>query len=211
MGGMSSPQPLIKVMSGFPQVVPIPRQPGRSEIVVSRISSFSAPTGVMILTSIRQRKIRAEPWTGTGLVFLRAQQAVMPGACYKRIGFTHMDHLELSTRLQDDALVIPVGNEGENSVVMVESNTMVAIFLVLAEDDPGERVKLPPRSAYSNQNCQHGSCSICTDDFNEGDILQTLAPCGHAYHPKCINRWLREGHITCPNCRKELPTNPKKP
>lgn len=41
------------------------------------------------------------------------------------------------------------------------------------------------------------SCSICTEDFNEGIKLRSL-PCGHVFHPMCIDPWLLKRSVTCP-------------
>lgn len=41
------------------------------------------------------------------------------------------------------------------------------------------------------------TCSICTEDFLDGMELREL-PCGHAFHPQCIDPWLRERARTCP-------------
>lgn len=40
-------------------------------------------------------------------------------------------------------------------------------------------------------------CSICTEDFREGDKLRNL-PCGHLFHPACIDHWLCDLSRTCP-------------
>lgn len=48
------------------------------------------------------------------------------------------------------------------------------------------------------------SCHICITDF-EMKEKTLLLPCGHMYHMKCIEPWLKE-HNTCPVCRKELPS-----
>ena len=49
------------------------------------------------------------------------------------------------------------------------------------------------------------SCHICITDFEMKENGMFL-PCGHIYHPKCIEPWLKE-HNTCPVCRKEMPSN----
>lgn len=41
------------------------------------------------------------------------------------------------------------------------------------------------------------ACSICTEDFIEGAKLRML-PCGHLYHPQCIDQWLTDRSRTCP-------------
>lgn len=51
-----------------------------------------------------------------------------------------------------------------------------------------------PRSDLARQD---SSCSICTEDFIEGIDLRKL-PCGHLYHPQCIDQWLRDFGVTCP-------------
>jgi len=41
------------------------------------------------------------------------------------------------------------------------------------------------------------ACSICTEDFIEGTNLRKL-PCGHLFHPPCIDPWLIGRSRTCP-------------
>ncbi|KAK8078536.1 hypothetical protein PG996_004706 [Apiospora saccharicola] len=44
---------------------------------------------------------------------------------------------------------------------------------------------------------QETSCSICTDDFEDGVEVRKL-PCGHIFHPTCVDQWLAEFGVTCP-------------
>lgn len=41
------------------------------------------------------------------------------------------------------------------------------------------------------------SCSICTEDFKDGDDVRRL-PCAHIFHPRCIDPWLSGFAVTCP-------------
>jgi len=49
---------------------------------------------------------------------------------------------------------------------------------------------------------EYTSCAICLTDFADGEELRR-APCagGHAFHPRCLQRWLDRSHATCPVCR----------
>lgn len=49
---------------------------------------------------------------------------------------------------------------------------------------------------------EYNSCPICTDEFEEGEIISVL-PCGHYFNPESINLWLKESN-KCPMCRFEL-------
>ncbi|KAI1729720.1 ring finger domain-containing protein [Ditylenchus destructor] len=44
-----------------------------------------------------------------------------------------------------------------------------------------------------------GKCIICTSSFKVTDVASL--PCGHTFHPNCINRWI-SASTTCPICRK---------
>ncbi|KAK7284768.1 hypothetical protein RJT34_19521 [Clitoria ternatea] len=49
-------------------------------------------------------------------------------------------------------------------------------------------------------------CSICLADYKDTDMLRVLPDCGHQFHIKCIDPWLRL-HPTCPVCRTSpIPT-----
>ena len=41
------------------------------------------------------------------------------------------------------------------------------------------------------------ACSVCTDDFAKGQDVRVL-PCGHKFHPECIDPWLLNVSGTCP-------------
>ncbi|KAI3748489.1 hypothetical protein L6452_11587 [Arctium lappa] len=43
-------------------------------------------------------------------------------------------------------------------------------------------------------------CSICLGDYKPADVIRLLPECGHLFHRKCIDTWLKV-HPTCPVCR----------
>ncbi|KAI8677888.1 RING-type domain-containing protein [Fusarium keratoplasticum] len=49
------------------------------------------------------------------------------------------------------------------------------------------------------------SCSICAEDFGRGVEFRPL-PCGHRFHPACIDPWLLQRSLTCPLCRLNVAT-----
>ncbi|KAE8699841.1 Actin 7 isoform 1 [Hibiscus syriacus] len=42
-------------------------------------------------------------------------------------------------------------------------------------------------------------CAICLSELEEGDGIQVLAKCKHAFHVQCIKRWL-VSNSSCPTC-----------
>eukprot|EP00555_Chaetoceros_dichaeta_P009164 CAMPEP_0198258196 /NCGR_PEP_ID=MMETSP1447-20131203/7695_1 /TAXON_ID=420782 /ORGANISM="Chaetoceros dichaeta, Strain CCMP1751" /LENGTH=507 /DNA_ID=CAMNT_0043945267 /DNA_START=124 /DNA_END=1644 /DNA_ORIENTATION=+ len=45
------------------------------------------------------------------------------------------------------------------------------------------------------------SCSVCIDEFEQGEILILLPDCGHFFHSHCITPWLKDKKATCPICQ----------
>ncbi|XP_061349791.1 NEP1-interacting protein 1-like [Gastrolobium bilobum] len=47
-------------------------------------------------------------------------------------------------------------------------------------------------------------CSICFQDFEDGEFVRILPKCGHFFHLDCIDKWLvQQG--SCPMCRTYVP------
>ncbi|KAL5537669.1 hypothetical protein UlMin_043994 [Ulmus minor] len=58
-----------------------------------------------------------------------------------------------------------------------------------------------PKLVYSKDNQKtYSCCSVCLADYKDGEVLRVLLDCGHVFHLKCVDSWLRL-HPTCPICR----------
>ncbi|KAF5839402.1 hypothetical protein DUNSADRAFT_973 [Dunaliella salina] len=72
--------------------------------------------------------------------------------------------------------------------------------------------KLPVRlyeGPEQQASTDHTSCSICCEDYSEGDAMRVL-PCKHQFHIECVDRWfLTSTDYTrppaCPLCNQALP------
>jgi hypothetical protein len=47
-------------------------------------------------------------------------------------------------------------------------------------------------------------CSICIDDFEEGEKVRVLPRCRHGFHLECIKPWLMERQGCCPLCKNPV-------
>ncbi|PQE20730.1 RING finger domain-containing protein [Rutstroemia sp. NJR-2017a BBW] len=48
------------------------------------------------------------------------------------------------------------------------------------------------------------TCPICLDDFEAAATLIRELPCGHIFHPDCIDPFLRNNSSLCPMCKKSV-------
>ncbi|XP_013147592.1 PREDICTED: E3 ubiquitin-protein ligase RNF126 [Papilio polytes] len=70
---------------------------------------------------------------------------------------------------------------------------------------PGEQLAaLPTETITAEQAAENTTCSICWENFLEGESVSRLE-CQHMYHSTCIRPWLQL-HATCPICRRSLIT-----
>ncbi|KAL5802853.1 hypothetical protein ACOSQ3_031298 [Xanthoceras sorbifolium] len=66
--------------------------------------------------------------------------------------------------------------------------------------------KLLPPFVFGSKKALFTSCedcSICLEDYNDGDLCRVFPVCNHMFHLKCIDPWLKK-QLTCPICRKCL-------
>ncbi|KAL9670893.1 hypothetical protein QQ045_008454 [Rhodiola kirilowii] len=51
------------------------------------------------------------------------------------------------------------------------------------------------------QQCRHIRCTICLEEFKDGENGRKLGSCGHCFHTGCIDAWLTL-RASCPVCRQ---------
>ncbi|CAM0955044.1 unnamed protein product [Alopecurus aequalis] len=64
----------------------------------------------------------------------------------------------------------------------------------------------PARSSAEEKGVddeREAECSICITALVAGDKVKALPPCGHCFHPDCVDAWLRS-QPSCPLCRTLL-------
>lgn len=70
-------------------------------------------------------------------------------------------------------------------------------------------VAVPPRTESITIQCgvfvkeeagEQEVCSICLQEYNNGEVRGYVGDCGHKFHVGCLAQWL-QAHDTCPLCR----------
>lgn len=72
-----------------------------------------------------------------------------------------------------------------------------------------------PATFFGARGCDETNdapqCYVCLEDFAIGEEIREL-PCRHAFHAKCVDKWLLHSSRRCPTCRAEVPRiNPRRP
>lgn len=58
------------------------------------------------------------------------------------------------------------------------------------------------RVRTATKSDEQEACTICQDQYAVGRSTVMQLPCGHVFHPTCVNHWLGS-HTTCPVCRAD--------
>lgn len=61
------------------------------------------------------------------------------------------------------------------------------------------------RSAHETD--EEDVCSICQDQYTEGQAIRSITHCTHMFHKSCIDQWF-EQNVHCPVCRYDIRQTP---
>jgi hypothetical protein len=73
------------------------------------------------------------------------------------------------------------------------------VFQVPVINDPVSGLTIQPQM-YQPQS--QPTCPICLDDYESLKSVIRELPCGHIYHPECIDHFLSKNSSLCPMCKK---------
>jgi hypothetical protein len=125
-------------------------------------------------------------------------------------GINHISHLDdnIPTIFMNSIFDILYNGEIPNSI---DNNDMMELFLnqslhndqTSTEKASSDMIKnLGSYTRVQKDDSYFGNdCIICSCPYLEKEGVRKL-PCDHFFHKKCIDRWLQEGSVKCPICRK---------
>lgn len=70
-------------------------------------------------------------------------------------------------------------------------------------EDSKREIKEEKIKSHLYTKKDEGQCSICFDEFVEGDQISTTQ-CKHSFHRDCIGDWYKKNPKSCPLCRQEM-------
>ncbi|MED6195886.1 hypothetical protein PIB30_042133 [Stylosanthes scabra] len=110
----------------------------------------------------------------------------------------------------DDNLMITLQIDSqeaqEQSTESPFSRSMRIARLALKALPPAKSFKADEEDANGSAGRRVDCCSICFEEFKNGELIQPFGECVHEFHSNCINSWLHCGKISCPLCRANLAT-----
>ncbi|KAL4576700.1 hypothetical protein LXL04_012798 [Taraxacum kok-saghyz] len=80
----------------------------------------------------------------------------------------------------------------------LDDNVLVTFPTFLYSD-----VKMTHKGGTATDSSGASGCSICLADYKPADVVRLLPECGHLFHVKCVDTWLK-AHPTCPMCRNSV-------
>ncbi|KZF22046.1 hypothetical protein L228DRAFT_247659 [Xylona heveae TC161] len=62
----------------------------------------------------------------------------------------------------------------------------------------------PRQAARLGKLYSQSTCAICLEDFDHNRSTVRQLPCGHIFHPDCVDTFLSESSSLCPICKKSV-------
>ncbi|GJP45165.1 hypothetical protein CLOM_g4574 [Closterium sp. NIES-68] len=108
---------------------------------------------------------------------------------------SHSESQELHKQVQPVTTVVVADGDSESIDLAGETDNCAAISVT----NPAHHVVV----TLDEDNACLRECAVCLGDYDEGERIKLLPPCGHRFHADCIDLWL-SSKSTCPICRKDL-------
>lgn len=156
----------------------------------------------------RRRRISLKRRVESGEVNLEAlgiKRLTVPMKCIERLPlFTYSAETEKSpmspTSASHVGSAIECSKNISTSISSPSAETPLISSRVLIQDDSISN----PSSTLAHKFLPYSqpTCAICLEDFESGVSEIRELPCGHIFHPECIDTFLRNNSSLCPMCKK---------
>jgi len=87
------------------------------------------------------------------------------------------------------------------SIFQPPTNNMESVPVVPTVDQVDNSTALRSATLLDEQE----NCSICQENYTEGQAIRNIVHCDHSFHKTCIDTWF-ERNVHCPVCRYDIRT-----
>lgn len=87
------------------------------------------------------------------------------------------------------------------SLLQPQANNYESVPVVPTVDQVDNSTSLRSAALLDEQE----NCSICQENYTEGQAIRTIKHCEHNFHKNCIDTWF-ERNVHCPVCRYDIRT-----
>lgn len=111
------------------------------------------------------------------------------------------------TKTQDKQILVSSGSADivdEKNVTVTATNTVTTEMDVPSPTEVVKGDEEQPIEAKVPYTTRCTACSICIEDFEEGERIRILPRCMHAFHTDCLMPWLTERQGCCPLCKTRV-------
>lgn len=130
---------------------------------------------------------------------------------FKKIVYAKYRRIYLEPHTEDDLIaIIQAERTAIQNKVRAEYECRESALLEAAFGDHDDVDEMPPRTYTKHgfympykelmRAAEEKSCSICTVEYTQKDMVIFLNKCKHTFHKECIEKWDKK---TCPICRAE--------
>lgn len=108
-----------------------------------------------------------------------------------------------TSHMEDEIRVtLTSSTQDETDEEKIDESTSVKVSIIpstQSEDDEERQTTTIISLPVLTTSCT--TCSICIDEFEEGERIRLLPRCKHGFHTECIVPWLTERQGCCPLCK----------
>lgn len=116
----------------------------------------------------------------------------------------------MGTAMQEETINYMMSDQGTETLLVnwLGTDLKDKIGLSMAEREKILKQTVSEKDLDIKEKLSQETCSVCYEDFKNGENVHILPRCNHVFHIDCVDTWLSKSPV-CPMCRANVRVNLK--